>query len=143
MNSVVNNMPAYPFGAAPSTLGGYNPRGYVTSAPVGGMTQRPSFGIQDLLGLGLPPQAQLFPGASDPLPYCGYPSLQSAPGIHGGHVGLGECPELGGMAAAMYNPSWRTAGFLSPLAREEGSRVLEAQQASLEKQAMYTETGRL
>ena len=57
----MSSMTSYPFASSQSGLCNYN-RPYLTSpAPTGGMpVQRPAFGIQDLLGLGVSAQPQTF-----------------------------------------------------------------------------------
>lgn len=51
MNSVVNGVSSYHFpSAAQNTFGSFN-RSYAAGMAAPGMSQRPSFGIQDLLGL--------------------------------------------------------------------------------------------
>lgn len=122
MNSVMNPVTSYGFSSSQTTLGTMG-RGYGASTPAS-MAQRPSFAIQELLGLGasqlgsgqhqgFPSPHQLFQNDTNhgavSYPYQNFPATSSPPmqssamtACHGGVMDS----DFGAMNA-MYNPSWR------------------------------------
>lgn len=146
MNSVMSNMASYPFPNSQTSLGNYNPRGYMAAAgPAGAasMAQRTpaSFAIQELLGLGgmggmgMGNPAQHYHPHHAPhqfLAACSEPnSLAPAGGSYSGPC-QNFSPATPGQPGTLqtsapsehdlYNPGWRAqGGLLAPthLGRDE------------------------
>ena len=135
MNSVVNPVTSYGFTASQTSLGGMAMgRGYGTSTAAN-LHQRPSFAIQELLGLGASQlgatsQAQgftpqLFPtndvtNSGMSYPYQNF-TTGSPPSMTGQASSMAaESPDFS-TVNSMYGGGmgWRTAGFLSGYPRED------------------------
>ena len=124
MNTVVNNhMGSCPFTTSQNFFGGINRAYGNPSAGNTTMCQRPSFAIQELLGLtagSAPgvhhtahhPQSITASPLLGPDPSGGAYGYQNTPTYqHSAGITPGDCGELSSMQA-MYNSAWRTAGFL-------------------------------
>ncbi len=132
MNSVVNPVTSYGFTASQATFGGMG-RGYGTAATAN--LQRPSFAIQELLGLGATQLGasaqgqgftsphQLFPTNDIPNTGVSYPYqnfASSPPSMGQASIG-GETADFASSVNSMYSSGmgWRTAGFLSGYPRDD------------------------
>ena len=135
MNSVMNPVGTYGF-SGPQTSLGSGARGYCPPGP-SSMGPRPSFAIQELLGLGMPqvgtgPQTQGFsPQFFNNDPVCSMASTPSAamPGytyqnLSAAPPAMQPCPMTGedlGPMSPVYGSSWRSGFFPTAYQRDDMS----------------------